>query len=200
MGIIIKSGSMREILLELSSSDGSTKKWELECGKEYSIGRLKSAADIVIEHISISRKHAKVTVSKKGSLSIEDLNSANGTYVDGKKIGVNQIVILRPGAQIILGECNDSITIGEREVETPEQSEEEDEEATKVSSKATKKANDDETAVPNGKKKKAEKRSSPSRSRSRSQERKKGNQTDSKPDPAAEKKKSLWVRATLYFF
>lgn len=54
------------------------------------IGRSQEC-DISLGVVHLSRKHAKVTVTDKG-LKVEDLNSSNGTYVNGKK--VNQAVVI----------------------------------------------------------------------------------------------------------
>lgn len=42
--------------------------------------------DIVIKSDVVSAKHAIIRVSSSGEVTIEDLNSKNGTYVDGKKV------------------------------------------------------------------------------------------------------------------
>ena len=44
-----------------------------------------AAADIVIKHQTVSRRHARVTVSAAG-ITIEDLGSTNGVVFDGEKI------------------------------------------------------------------------------------------------------------------
>lgn len=41
--------------------------------------------DISLGVVHLSRKHAKVTVTDRG-LKVEDLNSSNGTYINGKKV------------------------------------------------------------------------------------------------------------------
>ncbi|MET1255805.1 FHA domain-containing protein [Aliikangiella maris] len=48
------------------------------------IGREK-AADIVVPMSFVSRQHAKVAI-RKDNLFIEDLNSSNGTYVNGERV------------------------------------------------------------------------------------------------------------------
>ncbi|WP_101757060.1 FHA domain-containing protein [Oceanicoccus sp. KOV_DT_Chl] len=55
-----------------------------------SIGRDKSA-DIVLRHGYPSRQHARITVDD-GQLTIEDLNSTNGTYVNNSKLHRPQIL------------------------------------------------------------------------------------------------------------
>ncbi|MBU0493744.1 MAG: FHA domain-containing protein [Chloroflexi bacterium] len=47
----------------------------------------------------VSKQHAKLTF-EDGAWVLHDLNSANGTYVDGRRSGKNR---LRPGSRIGLG-------------------------------------------------------------------------------------------------
>jgi pSer/pThr/pTyr-binding forkhead associated (FHA) protein len=51
---------------------------------EISIGR-DISNDFVINDAEVSRKHAKLTL-EAGQYKIEDLNSTNGTYIDGQRL------------------------------------------------------------------------------------------------------------------
>lgn len=63
------------------------------------IGRDKEC-EIQLDHIQVSRQHARI--QKRGERAIlRDLNSANGTYVDGQRIGVP--VTLNPGSRVGIG-------------------------------------------------------------------------------------------------
>lgn len=53
------------------------------------IGR-GSKCDCVIQHRSISREHAVIT-KERGGWFIEDLNSANGSWLNGEQIGKHKI-------------------------------------------------------------------------------------------------------------
>src|SRR3989338_9059450 len=57
----------------------------LEAGKSYLIGKDPFVCDIVFQDMSVSRKHAKMELDEDG-LQIEDLESKNGTFVNGEKI------------------------------------------------------------------------------------------------------------------
>jgi hypothetical protein len=58
--------------------------------------------DVVLDHPTVSNHHARL--SWKGSaLLVEDLSSANGTFVDGERIKAAQT---RPGADLRVGELN----------------------------------------------------------------------------------------------
>lgn len=67
------------------------------------IGR-KEENDICIDHMSVSGRHAKIDKVEDntgGYFTVTDLNSTNGTFVNGKKI--TAATVLRP---------NDWITVG----------------------------------------------------------------------------------------
>lgn len=65
--------------------------------KEYLIGR-GSTADIIIQDPGVSRRHARL-IPYKDSFIIEDLNSFNGTFINGKRI---QTHLLKPKDTIII--------------------------------------------------------------------------------------------------
>ncbi len=73
---------------------------DISFAKNTLIGREKNLADLVLEHLSVSRKHAEVIV-KKSELWIKDLKSSNGTFVNGKKI--KSTTRLRSGDRIDIG-------------------------------------------------------------------------------------------------
>lgn len=50
------------------------------------IGR-SADSDIVIDDDSVSRRHAQIGMNRHGELSIIDLDSSNGTFVDRKQVG-----------------------------------------------------------------------------------------------------------------
>lgn len=59
-------------------------------------------ADIQLDHPSVSREHARITlIEGKSHFSIEDLGSANGTYVDG--VPVIERSTLYPDQQLEMG-------------------------------------------------------------------------------------------------
>lgn len=53
--------------------------------KTIKIGR-SSANDIVISDATVSSQHAIITVLDSKEVKLKDLNSTNGTYVNGKRI------------------------------------------------------------------------------------------------------------------
>jgi hypothetical protein len=64
------------------------------------VGRL-APADIVIPHKSVSREHC-VIAQASDELLISDLNSTNGTYVDGERI--HRATILPVGSVLQVGQ------------------------------------------------------------------------------------------------
>ncbi|NOT01275.1 MAG: FHA domain-containing protein [Phycisphaerales bacterium] len=66
---------------------------------EITIGR-KDDCDIRVPLAEVSRHHAKLTVAK-GKLSVKDLGSANGTFVNNKKINSPQP--LNAGDHLVVG-------------------------------------------------------------------------------------------------
>lgn len=57
--------------------------------------------DVAINNPTISRQHAIVMIADDGSATIRDLNSTNGTYVNGKRIVTENA--LKPGDKVQLG-------------------------------------------------------------------------------------------------
>ncbi len=70
-------------------------------GEQMIIGR-DPAADISILDASISRKHARIT-KLENAVSIEDLGSSNGTFINGKRLAPGTIVILSKEDLVKLG-------------------------------------------------------------------------------------------------
>jgi hypothetical protein len=64
------------------------------------IGR-SSDNDVVISDTSISRYHLRITEDDSGNFSLDDLNSANGTYVNGKMI--HETISLNQGDVVRIG-------------------------------------------------------------------------------------------------
>ncbi len=54
-------------------------------GNERTIGRA-TGADFIIDAALVSRVHCRVTALTGGELEIKDLESTNGTYVNGERI------------------------------------------------------------------------------------------------------------------
>jgi pSer/pThr/pTyr-binding forkhead associated (FHA) protein len=68
----------------------------------FSIGRSSRAGnDLVLDHDGlVSRRHAKIELESDGKFTIYDLETTNGTRVNGKKIDNKALV---PGDEIVIG-------------------------------------------------------------------------------------------------
>ena len=77
---------MRLGTLRIKLPDGQTREYPVEQAA-LGIGR---AADneISLDEISLSRRHARLSI-ESGRLSVEDLGSANGTYIGSQRIAPN---------------------------------------------------------------------------------------------------------------
>lgn len=64
--------------------------------------------DHVINDASVSRQHAVVTILDDGRIVLRDLNSTNGTFVNGKRITTDTVV--QPQDQVRLGTYNLSLS------------------------------------------------------------------------------------------
>lgn len=80
---------MRERLFLLNQSQvPAAKSFPLAAGT-YKVGR-SSKCDLVVPHVTISRRHAEIRVAD-GSVTIVDLRSRNGTFVNNVRITTCEI-------------------------------------------------------------------------------------------------------------
>ena len=63
------------------------------------VGKLANACDAVIDLPTVSRIHAKIEESGDGYI-ITDLNSTNGTSVNGHFLETNESMTISPGDQL----------------------------------------------------------------------------------------------------
>ncbi len=84
--------------LIIRGSDGSEQKAELS--GELTAGR-EAGNDLVVSDKGVSRRHCRFFLDESGAAFVEDLESANGVYVDGKRI--QEATKLRPGAEVRFG-------------------------------------------------------------------------------------------------
>ena len=84
-------------LLSLLNNELMSSSWKL-INKEYNIGR-SSENSIILDDITVSRKHALLLVSKE-NIKIVDNNSTNGIYVNNEIISDS---ILKSGDKIQIG-------------------------------------------------------------------------------------------------
>ena len=74
-----------------SVSDGETEKtFRILPGVVRTIGRA-TGADFIVDAPLVSRVHCRLTASADGSLEVRDLDSTNGTFINGERIDKRQL-------------------------------------------------------------------------------------------------------------
>ena len=68
-------------------------------GNDRTIGRA-TGADFIVDAALVSRVHCRVSALTGGELEIKDLESTNGTFVNGQRIDV---ALLGPGDRLQVG-------------------------------------------------------------------------------------------------
>jgi type III secretion system YscD/HrpQ family protein len=79
-------------LLKVISGPNAGAEIGMEKGRSYTLGKDPETCDIVFQDLSVSRNHARFTISEEGAMEIEDLGSKNGTVVNGVPVTVKQPV------------------------------------------------------------------------------------------------------------
>src|SRR5262249_9148849 len=87
-----------QLELILKENNAETARLKLGMG-EFVLGR-DTACEVQIPSDAVSRRHARLTVGEDG-VFIQDLGSANGTYVDGQR--AEGRVALLPGQHVEIG-------------------------------------------------------------------------------------------------
>jgi hypothetical protein len=93
----------------LVGQGGSLNGYRWSLSKQLTIGRTGSS-DIVISNQQVSRQHARVFLSDQGPI-LEDLNSKNGTFINGKP--VTDATALQDGDVIQIALAQEFIYLGQ---------------------------------------------------------------------------------------
>ena len=67
------------------------------------IGKAQAYADYVLADPSISRVHARIYKGEEGGIEIRDLNSTNGTFINGVRLGPNEKARVQRGDEVRFG-------------------------------------------------------------------------------------------------
>ncbi|QRK07548.1 FHA domain-containing protein [Archangium violaceum] len=86
-------------ILVVRHPDGSES--EHEFSGELKVGRQEGTNDLILAEGGVSRRHSRF-YEEGGKVMVEDVGSANGTFVDGERI--TGMVVLTPRSQVQLGE------------------------------------------------------------------------------------------------
>lgn len=65
-------------------------------------GKLRSKVQLLLDDASVSRIHARF-VEKEGKVALIDLNSTNGTFLNGVRLEQDEVAVLQGGDRICLG-------------------------------------------------------------------------------------------------
>ena len=104
-----KPQSGDRVSLTLTSNLGDFKVRLVKSGAPATVGR-SSEATVRVEHSSISRLHCSITYRSDGSVVIADLDSANGTSLNGSQLEPRQVRSLSNGDVISIGDIDLRVT------------------------------------------------------------------------------------------
>ncbi len=82
--------------------------WVLEPGVT-KIGRGPDQ-DIFLDDVTVSRRHAELTIAEAGPPHIKDAGSTNGIYINGERLDE---ALVRPGDEIIVGKYHLILVYGD---------------------------------------------------------------------------------------
>ena len=99
---------MEMIILTLVTKDGTRKDFPLPSTVTI-IGR-KHDCDLCIPLMGVSRRHCEIN-QDNGRLKIRDLDSRNGTYLNGKKVSES---LINPGDRVSVGPLDFTVSLKEQ--------------------------------------------------------------------------------------
>ena len=67
------------------------------------VGKMRDYVDQVLDDSSVSRMHARFSLDRDGKMTVRDLNSSNGTWLNGERLQPNESRTLQPGDHVRLG-------------------------------------------------------------------------------------------------
>jgi Ca-activated chloride channel family protein len=97
-----------ELTVAIASKDGS-EKTEVFSRDEINIGRIRGN-DVLLENGSVSKHHARV-ICRDGRVIVSDLQSTNGTFVNGRKL--TGAAIVSPSDRVSIGDFVLRFTAGD---------------------------------------------------------------------------------------
>jgi type III secretion system YscD/HrpQ family protein len=103
-------------LLKVIGGPNNGAEFYMQAGNSYLLGTDPKTCDIVFHDTSVSRQHARITVSAEDTLTIEDLKSRNGVLIGGTLIEGQQP--LSPNTIVTLGTTSFVIYDREGEMQT----------------------------------------------------------------------------------
>jgi type III secretion system YscD/HrpQ family protein len=103
-------------LLKVIGGPNTGAEFSLQASNSYVIGTDPNSCDIVFHDTSVSRQHARVAVSADDVLTLEDMQSRNGTLIDGEPLKTKKQ--LMPNVLVTLGTTSFILYDRDGEVQT----------------------------------------------------------------------------------
>lgn len=101
--------------LVIRSPDGSTQRVPLS--GEVTVGREGGGAEVTVRDRGVSRQHCRLFVGDDGQVWVEDLGSANGSFIDGEQ--VVEPTVLPEGSELLIGESSVTVAPAARRSASP---------------------------------------------------------------------------------
>ena len=123
-------------LLKVISGPNAGGEFGIQAGSTYVIGKDPMSCDIIFHDVSVSKRHAKISCSDDGTMTIEDLGSKNGTLVNArpltepKQLESQDMVVMGATSFLAMGRAEARETIVSAPAVTPIVEEEVEEEVT----------------------------------------------------------------------
>ncbi len=103
-------------LLKVIGGPNNGAEFTMQASNSYVIGTDPNSCDIVFHDTSVSRQHARISVTRDEQLYIEDLSSRNGTLVDGEPLKTKKL--LTPNIVVTIGTTSFIVYDREGEMQT----------------------------------------------------------------------------------
>lgn len=103
-------------LLKVVGGPNHGAEFSMQSGNTFVIGTDPNSCDIVFHDTSVSRQHARISISGDDKLTIEDLKSRNGTLVDGEALKGKKTLV--PNAIVAMGTTSFVVYDREGEMQT----------------------------------------------------------------------------------
>jgi len=103
-------------MLKVVNGPNTGAEFAMQTGESYVLGTDPGSSDIVFHDTSVSRQHARITISEEEKISIQDLGSRNGTLLEGEPIETS--VELPPNELITCGTTSFVVFDREGEMQT----------------------------------------------------------------------------------
>lgn len=103
-------------LLKVVGGPNNGAEFSMQASNNYTIGTDPNSCDIVFHDTSVSRQHARISITSDDKLYIEDLKSRNGTLLDGEPLKTKKALL--PNVLITLGTSSFIVYDREGEMQT----------------------------------------------------------------------------------